>query len=314
MKGLDLAREFYLKHARAMLQESFAELMPYIAVGLIGSGSECLGYDDEISTDHDFEAGFCIFLPDESVVDTRAEFALERAYSKLPCEFCGVKRSKISPVGGSRHGVIRLSDLFEQKTGRANARLSLADWLFVPEQSLLELTSGEVFYDGYGELTRVRKELSYMPEDARLKKLAGELLMMAQSGQYNYARCIKRGDTAGAQLCIAELVKSTLHVIFLLNKKYMPYYKWSFKALSELEALSSYHSELEYLISSGNSDAETEKKQQIIEKICQGVIEELIRQKITKVTSADIEPHAYSVNDHIQDHSLRNAHILTAIN
>ena len=89
MKGLELARQYYEAYGREMLQSQFSHVLPLLATGLAGSGSECYGYDDEISHDHDFEPAFCIFLPDESVVDRKTAFELERAYSKLPKEFMG---------------------------------------------------------------------------------------------------------------------------------------------------------------------------------------------------------------------------------
>ena len=78
MNGLELSRAFYEEHGKPMLEEQFPQLLPLLAVGLFGSGSECFGYDDETSRDHDFEPGFCLFLPDESVVDRRTAFLLER--------------------------------------------------------------------------------------------------------------------------------------------------------------------------------------------------------------------------------------------
>ena len=62
MKGLELSKKYYLEFGKPMLERTFADPLPHIAVGLVGSGSECLGFDDEISTDHDFEPGFCIFI------------------------------------------------------------------------------------------------------------------------------------------------------------------------------------------------------------------------------------------------------------
>ena len=78
MKGLELSERFYEEFGAPMLQKQFPALASLIAVGLAGSGSECFGYDDELSQDHDFEPGFCLFLPGEDVVDRRAAFLLER--------------------------------------------------------------------------------------------------------------------------------------------------------------------------------------------------------------------------------------------
>lgn len=313
IKGLELCERFYLEYGAPMIRERFGELEGLIAIGLAGSGSECFGYDDEVSRDHDFEAGFCIFLPDEDTVDRKAEFALERAYSKLPKEFMGFKRSILSPVGGNRHGVIRMSEFFKNKTGSQNGELALNDWFFIPEQSLAEATNGKVFFDGLGEFSRIRQNLSYLPEDVRLKKLAGELLVMGQSGQYNYSRCLSRGDTAAAQLALCEFVKSALHAAFLLNKKYMPYYKWSFRALGELEKLSELYEPLEYLISSANGSAEAEKKEMTVERVCAAVIDELKAQGLSDAAGDLTQRHAYSVNDTVRDANIRNLHILSAV-
>ena len=79
MNGLKLSRAFYEEYGAPMIQEQFPAQAGLIAVGLLGSGSETLGFDDEVSRDHDFEPGFCLLLPDEGVVDRRTAFLLERA-------------------------------------------------------------------------------------------------------------------------------------------------------------------------------------------------------------------------------------------
>lgn len=309
MKGLELSRKFYEQYGAPMLKSEFAKIEKYLAVGLVGSGSECLGYDDQTSQDHDFEAGFCIFLPDE--VDERTEFLLERAYSRLPEEFMGCKRAKLNPVGGNRHGVLRISKFLKSKIGNENGQLSANDFFFIEEQFLLEVTNGEIFCDNLGLLTEVRRRLSYLPEDVRLKKLAGNLVLMAQSGQYNYPRCIKRGDTAAAQLSVCEFVNSALKTVYLINKKYMPYYKWAFRGLREMPILSGLYESLEYLISSPNT--EPQKKQEIIESVCKAVADELLAQGLTKLLTAELEPIAYSVNDRIRDPEIRNLSVLYGV-
>ncbi len=313
MKGLELSKRYYYEYGAPMISESFADIEKYLSVGLVGSGSECFGYDDEISADHDFEPGFCIFLPGEDFVDSRTEFLLERAYSKLPKEFMGYQRSRISPVGGNRHGVIRMSDFFESKTGDKNGEIPMNSWFYISEQFLLEVTNGEIFFDNLGKMTEIRERLSYMPDDIRIKKLAGNLLIMAQAGQYNYSRCISRGETAGAQLAAGEFVNAALKVIFLLNKKYIPYYKWIFRALRDLDLLSDLNVELEYLISSGNTKEESLKKQKIIERVSNAVIDEIHKQNLSGLNSTELERFAYSVNDKIKNPEIRNLNILYAV-
>lgn len=313
MKGLSLSEKFYYEYGKDMIHNNFSELEKYLAIGLVGCGSECFGYDDELSIDHDFEPGFCIFLPDEDLIDSRTEFLLERAYSKLPKEFMGYKRSGVTPVGGNRHGVIRMSRFFEEKTGDGNGDISTEGWFYISEQFLLEATGGKLFCDNLGKMTQIREKLSYMPEDVRLKKLAGNLLVMAQSGQYNYNRCIKRGETAAAQLAVFEFVNAALKAIFLLNKRYIPYYKWVFRALKELPCLSGSAGDLEYLISSGNSHEEAERKAEIIENISGLIIGELCVQNLTQASCNNLENHAYSVNDKIKDSQIRNLNVLYAV-
>ena len=313
MKGIELSKEYFEAFGKEVLETEFSAALPLLAVGLVGGGSECLGFDDEVSTDHDFEPGFCIFLPDEETVDRRTAFLLERAYAKLPKEFMGFIRSPLNPVGGNRHGVIRMEDFFLEKVGSRDGRLSLGQWFSVPEQGLLEATSGAVFFDNLGKFSEIRKRLGYFPEDIRLKKLSGHLLLMAQSGQYNYNRCILRGNTAAAQMAVFEFTKSALHTIYLLNRTYMPYYKWSFRGLEGLPILGDLTGDLEYLISSGNSTDEAEKKTAIIEDICVKIADVLKTQGLTEKVGAEMEQQAYAVNEKITDHSIRTLHILYGI-
>ncbi|MBQ5441116.1 MAG: DUF4037 domain-containing protein [Firmicutes bacterium] len=313
MKGLEISKAFFEKYGLPMLKEQFPEVLPYLAAGLIGPGSECLGYDDETSQDHDFEPGFCIFLPSEEVVDRRTAFLLERAYYKLPREFMGFKRSLMAPVGGARNGVIRTSEFFTEKTGSPDGNLTPYEWLRLPEQSLLECVNGEIFMDNYGEVSAIRERLSKYPPDIFRKKLAGHLLLMSQSGQYNYNRTLGHGETAAAQLAVNEFVRSTISAIFLLNGKYQPYYKWSFRALRELPELSIEAELLEYLLITDNTDTYSEEKYMVIEGICSDIIDCLIDRKLTEAICGDLEKHAYSVNDGITDPEIRNMHILAAV-
>ena len=136
---------------------------------------------------------------------------------------------------------------------------------------------------------------------------------MAQSGQYNYLRCIRHGEPAAAQLAVTEFVKSAMAVIFLLNKTYQPYYKWSFRAMRTLPKLRVNAPLMEWLITTNNEPSLQGEKSAVIEGIAQDIADELHAQGLTEAVCDDLEKHAYSVNDGIRDGQLRNMHVLSAI-
>ncbi|MCF0229499.1 MAG: DUF4037 domain-containing protein [Parasporobacterium sp.] len=314
MNGMEIARGYYEEYGKPMLEENFKDILPYLAVGIVGKGSEKFGFDDEISTDHDFEPGFCIFIPGEDVLDRKNAFQLERAYAKLPKEYMGAKRQLMSPVGGNRYGVIRTADYYLEAVGAADGRLTDYAWLHIPDYALAEAVNGEVIFDNYGEFTRIRESIKNMPEDIRLKRLAGNILIMAQAGQYNFPRCMSHNEPEAAQLACCEFVNAALKAIFLLNGRYLPYYKWSFRALRQLECGSLIAGQLSALLSGDNSDpAVVRKKTDMIEYISVWLINELQDRELTKAICTDLEKHAYSVEDMIKDSTIRNMHILTAI-
>ena len=124
MKGLELAFNYYNEFGKPMLESQFSSVLDKIAVGLVGEGSECFGYDDLTSTDHDFDMGFCLFITKEDYKEIG--FKLERAYANLPKEFLGYKRQNIMPVGGNRKGVMVI------EVRMASAELSTVRQSFLP--------------------------------------------------------------------------------------------------------------------------------------------------------------------------------------
>ena len=313
MKGIEVSQAYFAEYGMPMLQGQFPDVLPHVAAGLFGSGSECFGYDDGLSRDHDFDPGFILLLPGEDVVDRKLEFALERAYAALPAEFMGVKRPKLAPVSGARRGVVRMGDFLADKTGSPAGELTVSQWLAVPSYALAEAVNGAVFYDGSGEFTRVRERLARYPGDIRRKKLAGHLLLAAQAGQYNYPRCLGHGETAAAQLAVIAFVQSAMEAVFLLNNMYQPFYKWRFRAMRALPKLSILAELFEYLITTDNDGQLAQDKAEVIEGIAADLIEELDAQGLTNANCDDLEKHAYSVNDSIADGNIRNLHILAGV-
>ncbi len=312
MQGLDIAKEFYFRHGRPMLEELFSEVIDRIAVGLVGEGSECLGFDDEISRDHDFEAGFCLWITEKD--EQAFGFKLERAYAKLPKEFMGLRRSILSPVGGNRHGVITIESFYTRFLGAPTAPDSTERWLYIPSASLASASNGEVFADPLGKFSEIRNTLLLgYPEDIRRKKLAAHTVLMAQAGQYNYSRCVSRGETGAAQLAIFEFVKHMISAIYLLNNRYEPFYKWAYRGLAELPLMGNIGESLQALTEIDNTQKNAQLKQEVIEDMAVLLIDAFRSQGLTEAICTDLEKHAYSILDGIRDTKLRNMHIMDGI-
>ncbi len=312
MKGLELSKKFYLTHGKAAIEKEIPELVPRMAIGLAGEGSECFGFDDGLSTDHDFEPGFCIWLTREDY--EKHGFQLARIYEKLPKEFEGFRRLALSPVGGSRHGVMSIDDFLLRFLGSPHLPTSLEQWLNIPHESLAAACNGEIFYDGLGEFSRIRSTLLCgYPSDVKLKKIAAHTIMLLQSGQYNYNRCIKRGENGAAQLGIFEFVRHAISLIYLLNDEYEPFYKWAYRKMRTLKKLNELESSLVSLSELGNSELEAAAKSESIDEICKLFISELKSEGLTDLDGDDLEKHAFSIQSKIKSPVLRNMHIMEGI-
>ena len=292
MQGLELSRRFWEKLLLPALQERCPELLGSVAAGLCGGGSDCLGYDDEISHDHAYAAGCMVFIP--QTLPREAAFALSTIYDRLPREFLGVPAEHRSRQGDGRYGVKTAEGFFRPLTGCNGAPETWRQWLTIPSHYLAQATAGQVFYDGSGTFSSVRERIARgMPEDVRLKKIAARAALMAQSGQYNFSRCIRHGEEAAARLAAGEFVRQTLEMLFLLNRRHMPYYKWAFRALRELPELAELGPKLEVLL--------YDPTQERIEAVSASVIAKLKEEQLTDGNWDYLEPHAYSVMRRITD-------------
>ena len=231
IRGLDICRMYYEQVGAPMIHEKFPKYESRISVGLVGEGSDCFGYDDELSRDHDWGPGFCMWLDDVTYDAIGKE--LQAAYEELPSEFMGYRRMTTREAQG-RLGVLRVKDFYSELLHMRNGiPRNEGEWLTVAEEDLAAATNGAIFRDDDGVFFSMRNDLlAYYPERVYRRKLAYELVRMSQTGQYNFSRCLKRGDKVTAQMYLAEFMEHTLHVLFLLNKKYAPYKKWLMKAAS----------------------------------------------------------------------------------
>lgn len=305
MKGLEEALGLYDQYGRNMLHRQFEQYEGRIAVGLAGHGSQCFGFDDELSRDHDYAPGFCLWLTDMD--DARIGAELAGAYRALPLP----KPAQRSALGESTCGVRRTAFFYSRYTGSSGVPEELMQWMSIPSWALAEATNGEVWRDDLGHFSAIREALLHgMPEDVRLKKLAARCASMAQSGQYNYSRCLAHGEQGAAMLAVGEFVSSAADAIFLLNRRHKPYYKWALRALGGLPVMGGMREALEFLLTGENDDAGQSTKQGVIEDVSAAVIAELKKQGLTDGGWDYLEPHAFEIAEHIENAELRSMHIM----
>ena len=196
MNAIELSRNLFETYGLPMLKRDFPAELSQIACGIAGRGSDSFGFDDEVSRDHDFEAGFSLWLTDE--MEEKSGFRLNRAYRKLAENFPQIKSEK-SLYGVSEKGVVRISDFLRRHIGIPRVPESWQEWLYIPDYAFAEVVNGEIFYDESKIFSSIREKIiNGMPEDVRYKKLAAAAVLMAQSGQYNYSRCLAHGEKAAA--------------------------------------------------------------------------------------------------------------------
>ena len=393
VSGLKLARAFWTQMGKPMIAAKYPQYAGRIAAGLVGHGSECYGFDDAYSQDHDFGPRFCLWLTDEDYAAIGEQ--LEADYEALPRKFSvdaqgrvtfeaharsdasgafpsagagstvipdatnaptpgtatddtataesGAASSDVaeamttpidaplSPVtpraqdANRRDGVFRIGDFFESITGYRTAPAQTAphEWLMLAESTLAAATNGEVFADPTGQFSKTRQGFKDMPDDVRLALISKRLGMIAQAGQYNLPRSLKRGDGAAAWLSIHEFVQATASLVFLVNVPmvvgYMPYYKWQFAALRKLSGsmfalLPNVGEQLETVMrlssaacyggagfgEGGKGAAPAIKKiNDIVEQIAADIVRELKREHLTTSGETFLEWQRPYVEDHI---------------
>ena len=289
-KGMELCQAFYEEYGIPMIRTRFPAYEGVIAAGLVGEGSECFGYDDEVSRDHDFGPGFCLWLTDQ-VYDEIGE-ELQQAYDELPHTFMGVTRVT-SAKARKRVGVFRIREFYGELTGLQDVPVSRRQWEVIQDYQLSTATNGRVFRDDLGEFTRIRKGLlSYYPEEVRLKKIAREAALMAQAGQYNYSRMLGRNETVTAQIALAEFMKHTMAMIYLLNRSYAPFYKWMHRGLEKLPLLKELRDVLTALSQMPVGD---ERIPETIEFIVSRIIVEMKKEGLTSGEDNYLEHHTENI-------------------
>lgn len=295
MKGMELSRLYYDEVIRPFLRENVQEYVDRIAVGLVGEGSECLGFDDAISRDHDWGANICLWLDDDDY--GKIGEMLQRQLLQLPGEFHGYPVNWIP----GRNGVMAISAFFKKYLNKGGKLLTVGEWLIVPESYLATAANGEVFCDPLGRFSEVWNDLRLgYPEDIRLKKLAARCMTAGQAGQYNFPRLLRRKERVAAELAKTEFIRAVISIVYLLNNRYTPFYKWMHHGMKELPIMGTeMASRIEQLLQVRNPLAD-------IEEICRILVREFHRQHISEINDNFLISQGNEIHRHIKDDMLRS--------
>lgn len=333
--GMELARRLWEQAGKPMLQSRYPDYAERIAVGLVGYGSECFGFDDALSRDHDFAPRFCLWLTDEDYAAIGT--ALQEDYERIAHAWRSEHSSADLPdspttprAQGTMHrdGVFRIGDFFETLTGYREAPPQDAphEWLALDESTLATATNGRIFADALGIFSKTRQGFTFMPEDVRLSLISRRLGMLSQAGQYNLPRMLQRGDGAAAMTSIHEFTQAAISLVFLVNNPvsvgYAPYYKWRFAALRRLSRrmatrLPGVCAQLEEILhlasaacfgvpgttaehkASTMATPPADRINAIIERICADIVSELQREGLTRSQETFLEWQRPYVEEHI---------------
>ena len=245
ISGRELNRAHYNEIVAPIISADFPKLR--YSAGLIGPGSDVLGYDSERSTDHSWGPRLLLFLAEDDL-HSIARSLRERLSARLPATYRGFATSFANPVKGveeigpgaagrATHR-IEIHSLRHFVRGMLNIDLAVplknVDWLLMPQEQLLEVTCGEIYRDDFGELARLRATLAWYPTDVWMLLMAAQWKRVAQEEPF-VARCGEAGDELGSRIVTGRLVRDLVRLCFLIERRYAPYSKWLGTAFSRLK-------------------------------------------------------------------------------
>ena len=259
MQGIELCRQFYWEAVRPILTRRFPQMAH--AAALLGPGSEVLGFDDAMSTDHHWGPRCLLFVQEADYAQV-AEPIHNALAHELPFRFGGYSTHFSAPdaddsgvqlletieLGPINHrvdiwtlrGFIQQTLNFELPNEAETATVAppaehaigAADWLTFPQQRLRTIVDGAVYHDAVG-LTQLRQRFAWYPPDVWRYMLAAGWARIGQE-EHLMGRAGLVGDEVGSALIGARLVRDVMQLGFLMARVYAPYPKWFGTAFKQL--------------------------------------------------------------------------------
>ncbi|MDR3690515.1 MAG: DUF4037 domain-containing protein [Fimbriimonas sp.] len=232
--GRELSRRFHVDVVAPILARRCPGL-PYTAA-LIGAGSEVMGFDTEMSTDHNWGPRLQILL---AATDLDQRSMVDGAlHQELPPSFMGFPVFVPTPDGMSTRHLVQVdaTTAFMRSTlgFPIDEPISAGQWLSVSSQRLLSVASATIYRDDLDLQAQIGR-IEWYPRDVWLYLLASAWTRVGQE-EHLVGRAGYVGDELGARVIASRLVRDMMRIGFLLERKYAPYPKWFGTAFRRLDA------------------------------------------------------------------------------
>jgi hypothetical protein len=300
MNALDISERFFRMHGDRMINTKFPRLQHRMAVGLVGEGSECFGFDDEILRDRYWGPGFCIWLESDDYKAVGP--ALQAEYERLP------KRSdNLEPPASTRGktgvGVFEIGEFYRRFIGLTCVPDDPLKWFYIPEPNLAACTNGKIFFDPPGRFSAIRQGLlAFFPEQVRFAKMALRCAA-AHICQDSIPGLIKQNQPAEAEYAATKYASEIISLVFLINRRFRPSYQWSLRAMRSLRIKGDFFYSG---ISEMNAEPHLGKKMDLIEQMSSAVIRTLKWLKLSTVDSDYLLDHSNAIAEKISAKTIRD--------
>lgn len=293
MFSLEHVREYY-RICRPSLEAEIPDIMAVAAVGKVGANSACFGLEWELPQEQD--PCFCLWLDDATLELEKTR--VEAAFSKLPASFNG-RPARISP---GKTGPMGIKYFYSYYTGVEHPPQNWRQWLAIGEDRLADACNGVIFEDNGGLFTGWRDQLlAYYPTDVWLHKLVAATRRMGLDGQGILPAALQRRDSGSAMLACAGFCKAALHLVYLFNRHFMPFYEWAVPLCAELPILGAELATLlAQLAAHRLRDGRDMGAAELIEDFCVACSAHLRSQGLSGEESSWLWAHSTSIGSHIR--------------
>ncbi len=219
------------------------------SAGVLGGGSDVLGFDTEMSADHDWGPRVMLFLKREEF-EARPQAIRALAMEHFPLTYRGypvriyardvrnpgvrMRQRPNDPGLEPRIETHTIHDFFQKQLGvDPDKPLSAANWLTMTHHRLRSMVDGRVFHDDVG-LQAMRDRFSWYPHDVWLYVLASCWLRI-ETDETLTGRAGSVGDNLGSAVIAWRLIRDMMRLAFLMERSYPPYPKWLGSAFAQLQ-------------------------------------------------------------------------------